>query len=101
MRWECPGEWYIVRRYVQKKTSDLNYLKNQAFTISVEELIYFVEFKVHLVPNDMKMLAFLGGELPNAAFYFTTVANVNKKDCNDVTKSFSLDGSKSWKSFDY
>ena len=49
----------------------------------------------------MKMLAFLGGELPNAAFYFTTVANVNKKDCNDVTKSFSLDGSKSWKSFDY
>ena len=49
----------------------------------------------------MKMLAFLGGELSNAALYFTTFANVNKKDCNDMTKSFSLDGSKSWKPFDY
>ena len=49
----------------------------------------------------MKMLEFLGGELSNAASYLTTFANVNKKDCNDVKKSFSLDGSKSWKSFDY
>ena len=49
----------------------------------------------------MKMLPFLGGELSNAAFYFTTFANINKKDCNDVTKFFSLDGNKSWKPFDY
>ena len=49
----------------------------------------------------MKMLAFLGGELSNAATYLTTFANANKKDCNDVTKGFILDGSKSWKSFDY
>ena len=91
----------IVQRYVQKLTSDLTYLENQTFTISIEEITYFVEFKVQSVPSDMKMLAFLGGELSNAAFYFTTFANVNKKDCNDVTKSFSLDGSKSWKAFDY
>ena len=61
----------------------------------------FCRIQIHLVPNDMKMLAFLGGELSNAASYSTAFANVNKKDCNDVTKSFSLDGSKSWKSFDY
>ena len=66
---------------MQKLTSDLTYLENQTFTISIEEITYFVEFKVQSVPSDMKMLAFLGGELSNAAFYFTTFANVNKKDC--------------------
>ena len=91
----------IVQQYVQKLTSDLTYLENQTFTISIEKKTYSVEFKVQSVPNDMKMLAFLGGELSNAAFYFTTFANANKKDCYDVTKSFSLDGSKSWKPFDY
>ena len=91
----------IVQRYVQKLTSDLTYLGNQTFTISIEEITYFIEFKVQSVPSDMKMLPFLGGELSNAAFYFTTFANINKKDCNDVTKIFSLDGSKSWKPFDY
>ena len=67
--------------------------------MSTKEIAYFVEFKVQSVPNDMKMLAFLGGELSNAAFYFTTFTNIKKKDCNDVTKSFNLDGSKSWKTF--
>ena len=40
----------IVPRYVQKLTSDLNYLKNKTFTISIEEITYFVEFKVQSVP---------------------------------------------------
>ena len=54
----------IVQPYVQKLTSDLTYVQNKTFTISVED---FVEFKVESVPNDTKMLAFLGGELSNAA----------------------------------
>ena len=57
----------IVRRYVQKLTSELTYSENQTFTRSIEELTYPVEFKVQSVPNYMEMLAFLGGKLPNAA----------------------------------
>ena len=49
----------IDRQYVQKLTSDLSYLGNQTFIISIEEITYFAEFKVQSVPNDMKMLAFL------------------------------------------
>ena len=45
----------------------------------------------------MKMLAFLAGELSNAAYYLSTFANVNKEESNDVTKSFGVD----WKPFDY
>ena len=38
-----------------------------------------VEFKVTELPNNMKMLSFLAGELPKSATYFTTFANVNQK----------------------
>ena len=57
----------IVCRYVQKLTSELTYSENQTFARSIEELTYLVDFKVQSVPNYMEMLAFLGGELPNAA----------------------------------
>ena len=35
-----------------------------------------VEFNVTQLPNDMKMLSYLAGELSNAATYFSTFANV-------------------------
>ena len=47
------------------------------------------------------MLAFLGGELTNAAYFFTTFANVNKDDKNDISKKFSLKGDFAWKPFTY
>ena len=61
-----------------------------------------VEFKIELLPNDLKMLAFLAGELNNASHYFTTFANVNNDDCNSIYKSFSMDiNSKSWHPFPF
>ena len=59
---------------------------------------YKVEFQVGSPPNDMKMLAFLCGELTNSAYYFTTFADVTK---DDIKKSFSIDGSISWKPFTF
>ena len=53
--------------------------------MNVQGKEYFIELKVELLPNDMKMLAFLGGELTNAAYFFTTVANVNRDDKNDIS----------------
>ena len=52
---------------------------------------------LNLELDDMKMLAFLAGELSNAAYYFSTFTNVNKEESNDVIKSFGVD----WKPFDY
>jgi hypothetical protein len=38
-----------------------------------------VEFKVGEIPSDMKMLCYLGGELSNAAHFFTTFARVSSR----------------------
>ena len=60
-----------------------------------------VEFKVTESANDMKMLSYLAGKLSNAATYFSTFANVRYKDCNDFSKSFSVENKHFWKTFPY
>ena len=67
----------------------------------VNEKSVLVELQLELLQNYMKMLCFLGGELSNAAKYFTTFANVNQDDANDVTKNFNMDGSSASKPFSY
>ena len=89
----------VVRRYVLKLVSELKVLEKEVFEVSVHNKICKIEFKVENLPNDMKMLAFLAGELTNSAYYFTTFANVNSSDANDYHKTFGEDGD--WKTFQY
>lgn len=48
----------------------------------------YVTFKFSELPNDMKMLALLAGELPNSAKYFSTFPNVNKDNCKELNGTF-------------
>ena len=91
----------IVKRYLKDLVHQLHYLESKVFDIESDDGVIPVEFKVEGLPNDLKMLAFLAGELSNAASYFTTFANVNKNDSNDITKEFSINGKTYWKPFSY
>jgi len=93
----------VVRNYVKKLVSELQYLEQNIFQVNVNDHLINVEFKVESFPNDMKMLAFLAGELTNSSYYFTTFANVHQDDSNDITKKFSIDGKSktAWKPFNY
>ena len=91
----------VVRRYISFILSQLKNLENEVYTMNSQGNEYFIEFKVGLLPNDMKILAFLGGELKNAAYFFTTFANVNRGDKNDISKKFNLKGDFSWKPYTY
>ncbi|CAH3154528.1 unnamed protein product [Pocillopora meandrina] len=53
------------------------------------------------VPNDMKMLAMLGGELSNSATFFSTFANVSTKECTDLGGTFGSRPSCKWKPWKY
>ena len=91
----------VVRRFILKFMSELKHLESAVFTVNVGGKQHLVEFKLKALPNDMKMLAFLAGELSNAAYYFSTFANVHKANSNDVTLSFSLNEKTEWKPFEY
>ena len=91
----------IIKRYVAKLVVDINYLESQTFDIKVNDKNVQVKFKLEMLPNDLKMLAFLAGELNNAAFHFSTFANANKDNCVDINMSFNSGGSEDWMPFEY
>lgn len=59
-----------------------------------------VTFKFSELPNDMKMLALLAGELPNSAKYFSTFANVNKDNCKELNGTFGTSNN-TWQPWEY
>ena len=54
---------------------DLKYLESEVFEVE--------NAPKKVLPNSMKMLSFLAGELSNSAAYFTTFFNVNQSEVND------------------
>lgn len=90
-----------VRRFVQKLISDIDDLEKSTFQVDCDGKLIDVKFHVSEMPNDMMMLAFLGGELSNAATYFSTFANVSIQDMDSLNGSFSFSGKEMWKPWKY
>ena len=91
----------VVQKYVQTTLKKLTEIESKTYTIEVNGSQRLVEFKLAELPNDMKMLVFLAGELSNAATYFSTFANVNQQDSNDISKFISENDMKQWQPFTY
>ena len=92
----------VVRRYVQLLMDDVRSLEKQVFEIMKENgKSVFVSFQLELLPNDMKMLAFLAGELSNSSWYPCTFGNVSKDTISRVDLKFGGDGKEDWKPFSY
>ena len=60
-----------------------------------------VTLTFELIPSDMKFLAFLNGELNNAATYFSSFANVSKEDCFTMNGKFGPANDCKWKPWSY
>ena len=86
-----------VRNFFSKLTNDVKYLESAVFEINNIK----VEFKLGELPNDMKMLSFLAGELSNSSTYFLTFANVSKQDANDAWKTFGTSHEHQWRPWNY
>ena len=60
-----------------------------------------VKFSFTELPNNMKMLAFLSGELSNSAKYFSSLANVSNDDANNILDTFGRSNVNTWKPWVY
>ena len=87
----------VVKRFVLKTIHDIKYLESKVFDIMLGETQHKVEFFLGELPNDMKMLYFLAGELWNLANYFSTFANVTQTNSTDIEKKMGVD----WVPFKY
>ena len=91
----------IVTTFIGKLVHDLEILENNIYDISVMRQIKKIEFKVTELPNHMKMLNYLDGELSIASTYFSTFGNVKSADSNDFKKTFGTSKTNFWKDFSY
>ena len=62
-----------VEKFLSLLVRDLQYLESNVFEVENATKNGKVEFKITELPNDMNMLSFFAGELPNSAAYFTTL----------------------------
>lgn len=75
----------MVKKYVQLLCQEITNLEGKVFEIEGLK----VTLKFEEVPNDMKMVAMLGGELSNSAKFFSSFANVSKENCSDLKGTFA------------
>ena len=88
----CSESCVPVEKYVAKLVSDITYLENNVFKVNDKN----VKFEFSELPNDMKMLCFLGGELSNSAKYFSSFANVSYDNMSNLQFEFAGQGKHQW-----
>ena len=90
----CPESSPVVQRYV--KLSEIEQKMEKIEFNGREVRFIFSEF-----PNDLKMLAFLAGELSVSATYFSTFGNVNTSNCNVISGTFGPGPTHTWQPWEY
>ena len=93
----CQETSMVVKKYVLATCKQMADLQGKVFEINGLS----VTFSFEELPNDMKMLAMLGGELSNSATYFYTFGNATLENCRDVKGTFGSKPSCTWKAWSY
>ena len=93
----CGESSIVIQRYVKFLFSEISEIKKTSFVVNGKE----IKFEFSEFPNDLKMMAFLAGELSLSATYFSTFANVSTKDCCEVDGTFGPKPKDKWRPWKY
>ncbi len=96
----CTENCLPVKCFLGKLMSDIRRIQSSSYSILVKGASIDVKFVFAELPNDMKMLAFLAGELTNSATYFSTFADVDKESSTKIG-TFGCNASDTWKPWKY
>ena len=97
----CSENCIPVRCFLQKLLVDLRKIESTTYQINKKDELIDVKFVISELPNDMKMLSFLGGELSNSPTYFSSFADVILESARDLTGTFGQQRSDTWKPWEY
>jgi organic radical activating enzyme len=81
--------------------TDIHHVQNNSYSVLCKGEPVAVKFVIAELPNDMKMLAFLGGEPTNSATYFSTFADVSKDSIVNCKGTFGPQPTDTWKPWLY
>ena len=97
----CSENCVVVQRFVKMLLADIHDIENSVMTCSHNGKQANVKFSFTELPNDMKMLAFLSGELTNSTKYFSSFANVSSDDASNTLGTFGRGNVNTWKPWVY
>ena len=97
----CSEDCEPVRRYVKMLSDQMFEIERKTYNTVIDGKEITLSFKFELLPNDMKYLAFLAGELSISAFYFSPFADVKKDDINNTQSTFGLEHRHKWHPWKY
>lgn len=69
-----------VKKYVKYVLQKMTFIESKTYNLNGRD----INFNFAKFPNDLKMLAFLTGELSVSATFFSTFANVSTASCDDI-----------------
>ena len=93
----CSEQSTAVRRYISMIAKEMKEIEKGLFRFGDT----IIRFRFAEFPNDMKMLAYLGSELTNAAKYFSTFADISSDKLCDVSKSFGSEQHNDFRPWEY
>ena len=97
----CPEDCLPAKRYICTLTRQMVEIEKNTYTVEVDGVEKNVKFEFELLPNDIKYLAFTGGELSISASYFSPFADVNKASIDDLTGRFGTEPQCKWQPWKY
>ena len=93
----CKESHEVVALYTRQLKAEIEEIEKKCYMVAGKK----ATFKFDLVPSDMKFLAFVNGELNNAAKYFSSFATVSKDDCKELQWKFGTSADCHWKPWQY
>ncbi|KAK2562638.1 hypothetical protein P5673_014329 [Acropora cervicornis] len=97
----CSEDCEPVSRCVTMLKGQMTQIEKKTYPIQVNGKEVVLSFKFELLPNDMKYLAFLAGELSISPSYFSPFADVKKDDINSVQGTFGQLSQNKWHPWKY
>jgi hypothetical protein len=97
----CSENATPVLRYINFLLSEIKTVQQETFAIATNTDTIDVKFKISELPNDMKMLAFLAGELTNSAKYFSSFADVSTSNGTSLNGTFGKEENNCWRPWSY
>ena len=97
----CAEKCSPVIPFVFKTLKDIQRIEKKTYQIDCNGATTSVKFVFSEPPNDMKMLAFLGGELSNSATFFSSFAGVSNHNIVSISGTYGPNPSDTWKPWSY
>ena len=97
----CKENCVPVIRFINHLMTDIRRIESTTYTLECQGSPVNLKFYISELPNDMKMLAFLGGELSNSAKYYSSFADVSTDTHKDSSGTFGKEKGCTWKPWKY